>query len=190
MRHERLIAPVFFALLCSSLLSGQQRSTVQSGKPQSFVKRCAEDEDVVVRFYFNPLAHGEGTAHSPLIFMPVSSQDPRLDTRPAWILYITLTDLQSALNVLADRQILWKESTIPKRLVVDPVDLPEPQHDSMEIAVSSPRGSASAQVGAERTCDLLSEISDAVTNAKARESLSFYRRSVFCAPSEANGDHH
>jgi hypothetical protein len=182
--REKLIAPLLFGLAFISVLSCQQRPTVQSGKPQSFVERCAKDEDVVVRFYYNPLVHGEGTAHAPLILIPVSSQDPRLGTRPAWILYITLPDLRKALHVLADPQLLWKESLKPKQLVVDPFDLPEPHHDSMEIAVTSTQGSATAEIGAKRACDLLSDISNAVTNARARDSLAFYRRTVSCLPPE------
>lgn len=72
--------------------------------------------------------------------MPVSSQDPRLGTSTAWILYVTIADQRRMLHVLAGPQVLWKESPIPKQLVVDTSDLPEPHHDTMEVAVTSVTG--------------------------------------------------
>ena len=165
------------------VLSFQPQLAAQSSSPRSFLDRSMKDEDVVVRFYYNPLVNGEGTAHSPLIFMPVSSQDPRLGTRISWILYLTIVDLRRVLHVLHVPQFLWKEAPIRKQLAVDPFDLPEPHHDSMEIAVTSSQGSATAELDANRVCDLFSEISNAVTNVKARNSLIFYRRTIDCLAS-------
>lgn len=184
MKQAKLIVSLVFGLAFISLVSCQQRAAVQRDKPQSFVERCAQDEDVAVRFYYNPMLNEPNISITPgpLILLPASSQDPRLGTRAAWILYVTIADLRNALHVLAGPQFLWKESPNPKQLVVDPFDLPQPHHDSMEIAVTSSHGSATTEIDAKRVCELLSDISNTVTNAKARDSLRFYQRTVSCLP--------
>lgn len=141
---------------------------------------CSTQADVSIRLYYNPMAQGEGKAHSPCIFLPVSMEDPRLGTRSAWILYDELNDIQSVLRILSRQQLDWHESPARMRLVVEPFDLPQPQHTSMEVAVACPRGSAVAQVKKEQICPLLSEISKVLVNSTAKESFDFYRRSVSC----------
>lgn len=73
--------------------------------------------------------------------------------------------------------------SIPKQLVVDASDLPEPHHDSMEVAVTSSLGAAIAEIEAKQVCDLLSEISNAVSDTKTPDSLGFYQRTIYCLAS-------
>jgi hypothetical protein len=149
------------------------------------VERSVKDEDVVVRFYYNPFVDEPiNISPGPLILMPVSSQDPRLDTRQAWILYVTLPELRDVLRVLSQANLEWKESKAPKQLVVDPFDLPQPHHDSMEVAVTSRWESAVADAEAKRVCGLLSDLSNAVSNTKTRDGLAFYQRTISCLAPE------
>jgi hypothetical protein len=182
-RRLDLIVPFFLGLIFVSVLSCQQSPNTQH-TTDSLVRRAVDDEDVVVRFYYNPLLHGQGTAHAPLVLMAASSQDPRLGTRSAWILYVSLGDLRRALSFLTSAEIRWKESAERQKLVVEALELPQPHHDSMQIAITSSLGSATAEIDSAKVCYILSGISDAVTNVKARDSLVFYQRTVFCLPPE------
>lgn len=155
----------------------------------SVLERCERAEDVALRFYYNPMINQPNLSPGPLIFLPVSSQDPRLDTRPAWILYVTHQDLRSVLSVLAEASLEWKESNVPIRLVVDAFDLPQRHHDSMQVAVSCPTGSATAEIEAKQVCRLLSNISNSLNSPKAREALSFYAGTVSCPSTTRGGSH-
>jgi hypothetical protein len=155
----------------------------QTGGRESFLERCERAEDVAVRFYYNPMINQPNLSPSPLIFLPVSSQDPRLDTRPAWILYVVHTDLRSVLGVLGQSNLVWNESSVPTRLVVDPFDLPKDHHDSMQVALSAPTGSATAEVETKQVCDLLSNVSKSLSSPKAREAMVFYMGTVSCRSS-------
>jgi hypothetical protein len=178
--------PLLFAVVFISVLGCQQRQTVQSREPQSFVDRSVKDEDVVVRFYYNPMIDEPiNISPGPLILMPVSSQDPRLDTRQAWILYVMLPELRNVLRVLRQANLEWEESKMPKQLVVDPFDLPQPHHDSMEVAVTNQSESATTEVQAKRVCGLLSDISNVVSNTKTQDGLAFYQRTISCLAPEA-----
>src|SRR5271157_2699905 len=157
------------ALLLAASLYGVIRAqpAPQTGGHESVLERCERAEDVAVRFYYNPTINQPNLSPSPIIFLPVSSQDPRLDMRPAWILYVTHADLRSVLGVLGQSNFEWKESSVPTRLVVDPFDLPKDHHDSMQVGVSCPTGSATAEVDAKRVCDLLSNVSRSLSSPKA-----------------------
>jgi hypothetical protein len=159
------------------------QSPPQSETRQSVAERCKRHEDVAVRLYYNPMINQPSVSPGPLIFLPVSSQDPRLDTRPAWILYVTHTELRRVLGVLAQSNLEWKESSVSTQLVVDPFKLPGGHHDSMQVAVSCPTGSATAEVEAKRVCGLLSNVSGSLSSPKARETVSFYAGTVSCSSS-------
>lgn len=176
-----------FLLSVAVLLASchQRPSALSDDQRSSFLQRSMKAEDVVVRFYYEPSTdEPPNISPGPLILMPVSSQDPRLGTRPAWILYVTLVDLRRGLQVLGKTPLLWKGSARPKQLVVDPFDLPNPHHSSMEIAVTTSDESATAELEANHVCKLLSDLSDAVTSVKARDGIAFYRRTVSCLPPE------
>lgn len=143
--------------------------------------RCIKAEDVGVRLYYDPLIKGEKTVHGPCIFLPVSSQDPRLGQRPAWVLYVTLSDLRKELALLAEQQFSWTDSPNPKQLIVDAFDLKLPPHGGMEIVVTCPEGSAVTEVESRKICGLLSDMSKVLRNAKARDSLAFYAKTVYCS---------
>jgi hypothetical protein len=117
--------------------------------------------------------------------LPVSSQDPLVGTKSGWLLRVTLSDLRNMLRTLVQSNLEWKESDSPKQLVVEPFGLPQPHHDSMQVAVSCPTGSATAEVGAKQACDLLSNVSKSLSSPKAREAMSFYMGTVSC-PSSAH----
>lgn len=189
MRGASLGRLVVFALVFISVPGCQKRPADEGGRPPSFMERSVKDEDIVVRFYYNPLVDEPmNISPGPLILMPVSSQDPRLDTRQAWILYVTLPELRNVLRVLSQANLEWRESKAPKQLVVDPFDLPQPHHDSMEVAVTSRWESAIADTEAKRVCGLLSDLSNAVSSTKTRDSLAFYQRTISClAPETQRG---
>ena len=158
---------------------------VSDAKPDSFLSRAIKAEDVVVRFYYEPMVNEPtNISPGPLILMPVSSQDPRLGTRPAWILYVTLADMRRVLQVLDRASLSWKESPNPKQLVGSAFELPHPHHDSMEVAATTSTESAIAEVVGSNACNLLSDLSSELTNANARDSFAFYRRTVSCLPPE------
>lgn len=152
----------------------------QKGTHESIVESCERAEDAAVRFYYNPMINQPNLSPGPLIFLPVSSQDPRLDTRPAWILYVTHRELRSVLEVLNRLNLEWKESSVPARLVVDAFDLPPGHHDSMQMAITCTTGSATAEVEAKQACGLLSQVARSLSNPKAREAMSFYAGTVSC----------
>lgn len=158
----------------------------QTGTRKSVVEGCGRADDVAVRFYYNPMINQPNVSPGPLIFLPVSSQDPRLDTRPAWILYVTHPELRSVLGLLNRSNLEWKESSVPTPLVVDPFDLPPGHHDSMQVAVSCPAGSAIAEVEAKQACGLLSGLARSLSSPKARQAMSFYAASVSCPLDESH----
>ena len=129
------LGALLFGIAFVVLVGCRQKPTPRSDpKPDSFLSRAIRAEDVVVRFYYEPMVNEPtNTSPGPLILMPVSSQDPRLGTRPAWILYVTLADLRRVLQVLDTTPLSWKESPNPKQLVVSGFELPHPHHDSMEV---------------------------------------------------------
>jgi hypothetical protein len=143
---------------------------------------CLQEHDVGVRLYYDPIVNGEATGHQPCIFLPVSSEDPRLGTRPAWILYVSFADVQKVLEYLDSQAFAWKASAAPTRIVVDAFDLPEPQHDALEIVVTCPRGSAEIQVPQARICGFISGLSKVLTDQKSRERFAHYERTINCEP--------
>jgi hypothetical protein len=177
-------------LLAVATLSGVLRAQSPTGTGKSLFGGCARAEDVAVRFYYNPMMNEPSLSPGPLIFLPVSSEDPRLNTRPAWILYVTHSDLRNVLDILTQSKLEWKESNLPIRLVVDPFDLPQGHHDFMQAAISCPAGSATAEIEAKQVCGLLSNISEMLRSPKAREAISFYAGTVSCPAtrSSAHGD--
>lgn len=173
-----IITTLLLATALYGVLGAQPAS--QTGTHGSVLERCERAEDVAVRLYYNPMINQPNLSPGPLIFLPVSSQDPRLDTRPAWILYVTHQDLRSVLSVLAEASLEWKESNVPIRLVVDPFDLPQRHHDSMQVAVSCPTGSATAEIEAKQVCGLLSNVSKSLGSPQARDAVTFYAGTVSC----------
>src|ERR1700723_3781890 len=131
---------------------------VASTNGQPMVTRCMKAEDVGIRLYYDPLVNGAGKAHRPCIFLPVSTQDSRLGQRPAWVLYVTLSDLRKELGLLAEQQYSWTDSPNPKQLIVDALDLKVPPRGGMEITATCPEGSAQTEVEPRRICGLLSNM--------------------------------
>jgi hypothetical protein len=174
---------LFLAAAAYGVLRAQTQTPTEAH--ESVLERCQRADDVTLRFYYNPTINEPNFSPGPVIFLPVSSQDPRLGTRPGWSLYITLADLRDVLHVLADSHPEWKESDSPKQLVVDPFALPQPHHTSMEVAVSCPTGSATAQVDARRICTLLSQVYGALNNAKARQAFAHWTGNVNCVVMKA-----
>ncbi len=166
----------------STLRCGSQGAS-QSAK-KSMLEQCGSTEDFGARFYYNPL-DPEGRVYptpGPLIFLPVSSQDVRLGTREGWTLYVTLPELRAVFRVLEVQEISWSDSPYPRQLIVHPFDLPHPHHDSMQVAISCAGGSAVSDIKAAGVCALLSDISKALGNEKARASMAVYQRAVSCLP--------
>lgn len=179
MNKSKFVIPVLLlAAAAYSVVRAQPRT--QPGAHQSVLKRYLRTDDVALRFYYNPMVNEPNLSPGPVIFLPVSSQDPRLGTRPGWSLYITLADLRNVLEVLVNSHLAWKESDSPRQLVVDPFALPQPHHTSMEVAVSCPTGSAAAEVDAPRVCPLLSEVYGALANPRARQAFAHWTGSVDC----------
>ena len=96
MRMQKSIAGSF--LLAVALLSTYVRAEGSGKADQSVRQHCEVAEDVAIRFWYLP--PDNDLTPGPLIFLPVSSQDPRLDTRPAWVLYVSLSDLHNVVRVL------------------------------------------------------------------------------------------
>jgi len=184
-RQSAFLLGVAFLLLASC---HQRPTAVSESQRGTFLTRAIKAEDVVVRFYYEPMIdEPTNISPGPLILMPVSTQDPRLGTKPAWILYVTLADLRRELQVLAEEPLTWKESRRSKELVVDGFALPNPHHSSMEIAVTTSDESAIAELEASHVCKVLSDLSNAITSVKARDGIAFYRRTVSCLPPETQG---
>ncbi len=169
MKHSRAIALMMF-LGVAELWGCQTKPAPQGAGGQSVLQRCETTDDVTVRFYYNP--GPDDLSPGPLILLPASSQDPRLGTRPGWTLYLTLSDLRSVLRVLERSELKWKEFDAPKQLVVDPFQLPHLERGTMEISVSYPRGSATAELELKRVCPLLSDVYNSVSDSKSRSSMS------------------
>jgi hypothetical protein len=151
-----------------------QKKTNQAVLDQSEVV-----DDVTVRFWYLP--QDVDFSAGPLIFLPASSQDPQLDTRPTWILYVSLSDLHNVVRVLAQSHLEWKESSTPQKLVVESVQLPQLHRQTMEIAISNPNGSATTEIKTEeRVCSVLADVYGAVQSPKARESMAFWAANVKC----------
>lgn len=182
----RRLSPFLFAVAFFAVFGCRQKPIPRDDtNPDSFLLHALKAEDVVVRFYYEPMVNEPtNISPGPLILMPVSSQDPRLGTKPAWIVFVTLTDLRRVLQVLAQAPLSWKESPSPRQLVVEPFALPNPHHDSMEVAVTTSNESATAELKASRVCNMLADLSNAITNMKARDGITFYRRTVSCLPPE------
>ncbi|MFZ0233757.1 MAG: hypothetical protein WA211_02905 [Candidatus Acidiferrales bacterium] len=177
-RPKFLIRALLLAVVAHGVVHGQPSPRI--GTRESVLERCEQADDVAVRFYYNPMINEPNLAPGPVIFLPVSTQDPRLGTRPGWSLYITLAELRGVLRVLAQSNLEWKESSSPMRLVVDPFDLPAGHHDSMQVAISCPSGSATSEVEAKKVCPLLSEVYSSLGNPKAREAFAHWTGSVNC----------
>jgi hypothetical protein len=188
MKERRFIIP---AVLLAAMVYGvvSARPALQTGTHRSVVEQCGLAEDVVVRFYYNPMINQPNLSPGPLIVLPVSSQDPQVGTKSGWLLRITLADLHSMLRTLVQSNLECKESDSPKQLVVEPFGLPQPHHDSMQVAVSCPTGSATAEVEARQVCRLLSNVSKSLSSPTAREAVSFYGRTVSCSSAVRGGSH-
>jgi hypothetical protein len=169
MKNSTAIAVVLFWAV-AWLWGCQTKPAFQGAGGQSVLQRGETADDVTVRFYYNP--GPDDISPGPLILLPASSQDPRLGTRPGWILYLTLSDLRSVLRVLERSELKWKESGAAKQLVVDPFQLPHLDRGTMEISVSYPRGSATAELELKQACPLLSDVYNSVSDSKSRSSLS------------------
>jgi len=167
---------LLFLILAS--LSSCRHAPTQGTTDQSVVQRCEVAEDVAIRFWHLP--PDTDSAPGPLILLPASSQDPRLDTRPAWVLYVSLSDLHRVVRILAQTHLEWKESNAPKQLVVDPLQLPQLDRQAIEIAMSYPSGSATAELKTEQICPLLSSVYGSLVSPKARESMAFWTGNVGC----------
>jgi hypothetical protein len=168
-------------LLAVAVYAGvRAQSANQTGPRGSVVERCGLADDVVVRFYYNPMINEPNVSPGPLIILPVSSQDPQAGTKSGWLLRITLSDLRSVLQTLVQSNLEWTDSESPRQLVVRGFDLPHPHHDSMEVAVSCPAGSAKAEVEAKQVCGLLSNVSKSMSNPQARDAVTFYGGTVSC----------
>jgi hypothetical protein len=162
---------VLVLLTVAPCLSSCRRTHTHEMRSQALLQRCESANDVAIRFFYSP--HSE-LAPGPLILLPASSQDPRLNTRPAWILYVSLEDLHRVVHVLDESHLEWKESAFPKQLVVDPLQLPHLDSQTMEISVSYPQGSGVAEIKTGRWCPLLSNVYGALDAAKARENMSIW----------------
>jgi hypothetical protein len=173
---------VLSAAVCGVL---RAQAAPQTGGRESVLERCERAEDVAVRFYYNPMINQPNVSPGPLIVLPVSTQDPQVGTKSGWLLRVTLSDLRDVLRTLGQSKLDWKDSDSPKQLVVEPFGLPQPHHHTMEVAVSSPAGSATAEVDAKQACGLLSDVSKSLSSSKARNAVSFYAGTVSC-PGSAN----
>jgi hypothetical protein len=173
---SKLIAASLVLILAS--LPCCQHEPKQRTADQSVVEHCETAEDIAVRFWYLP--PNTDSTPGPLILLPASSQDPRLDTRPAWVLYVSLSDLHSVVRVLAQSRLEWRESSAAKQLVVDPFQLPRLDRQTMEIAMSYPNRSAKTELKAERICPLLSRAYGALVSPKARETMAFWTGNVGC----------
>jgi len=169
---------VGLVILLAAWLSNCANAIAQGKSSQSVLERGELAEDVAVRFWYLP--PDTDSSPGPLILLPVSSQDPRLDTRPAWVLYASLSDLHNVVRVLAQSHLDWKESKASKQLVVDPTQLPQLDRHTMEVVISYPNGSATARVKTDRICPLLSDVYSALVSVKARESMAFWTGNVDC----------
>jgi hypothetical protein len=180
MKHSKYIGVLMLLTVALVWGSEPRPESRASSKRQAVVERCDEAQDVVIRFYYNPAINEPDLSPGPLIVLPVSSQDPQVGTKSGWILRIALSDLHRLLGVLARSSLGWNESDAPRQLVVDLFGLPQSHHQSMEVAVSCPAGSATAEVEAKRVCPLLSEVYKSLTDPKARDSMTFWTGSVTC----------
>ena len=178
MRNGFILGLVLAVAACGC--AGRSSVKPQRATQESVLVRCEQADDVVVRFYYSPMINEPNLSPGPMILLPVSSQDSRVNTRPGWSMYLTLPQLRSVLRVLAQSNLEWKESSAPTRLVVDPFDLPLGHHDSMQVAISYPSGSASAEVQASKVCPLLSEVYRTLSDPKAREAFAHWTGSVAC----------
>jgi hypothetical protein len=149
---------------------------------QSVLRGCQAAEDAGVRFWYDP--PDQDSALTPLVLLPTSSQDPRLDSRPAWILYLSHSDLRSVFRVLAEANLKWTEFDAPQRLVVDPFQLPHISHQVMQIAISYPGGSATAEINSARIHPLMDSVYCAVSSSKARDSMAAWTGAVDCTAKE------
>lgn len=163
----------------SDLTSTQQSSRDNSRQPD--FTQWEKAQDIGVRFWYVPT--DSDSTQGPLIFLPVSSQDPRLDTRPAWVLYVSLTDMHKLLETLAQSQLKWKESAIPQKLIVDPLSLPKLDGRAMEIEVAQPSISTIARVDYPRVGrPLMARVYCGLTSTKARESMAVWFDAPQCGP--------
>lgn len=160
------------------LMSSSVGWSISSGRPQ-VLDDALKADDVAVRFYYSPIVNGSGKYHAPIVVLPVSTQDPRLGTRPELSLYVTLTDLRLIINALSNSQLHWRQSPHPTLLLVHPSQLP-PQHLSMEIVVTTPEQSTTAEVEPGKICVVLEKVVNAPLDAQARDILAFYRDTVNC----------
>ena len=116
----------------------------------------------------------------PLILLPVSSQDPQVGTKSGWLLRVTLSNLRSVLRTLVQSNLKWTDSESPRQLVVPGFNLPRPHHDSMEVAVSCPAGSAKAEVEAKQVCGLLSNVTKSLSSPQSHDAVTFCAGTVSC----------
>jgi hypothetical protein len=152
---------------------------VSATADQSVLSHSQSDCDVAIRFWALP--PNPDTIQGPLVLLPVSSQDPRLDTKPAWTLYVRLSDLHSVARALADSKLQWKESNQPQKMIVDPLQLPHLHRDTMQIAISYPAGSAEAEVTGDGVQLVLSKAYCALESQKARENMRVWTGPIECS---------
>lgn len=173
----------FTQLICLALISGCGPTSIRdrTSEHESTLVRCARAEDIVVRFWYSvPYGEEPNIAAGPLILLPVSSQDTRLDTRPRWSMYVTLPELRAVIGVLNRSNLNWEESSGARRLVVDPLDLPKLGRERMEVALSCPVGSASTVLAGSQACPFLRNIYYALPDAKARDTMALWGGNVNC----------
>jgi hypothetical protein len=166
-----------FLIVYSILMSGHRSG--QEIPNRSGLTHLQETKDVGVRLWYLP--PNTDLTPGPLIFLPVSSQDPRLDTKDSWILYVSFSDIHNVLQVLAKSNLEWRESREPIQLIVDYLNLPRLDGHSMDIAVSSPNGSATAKIAHDRVQSLISRLYCGLTSSRARESLAIWSGTFDCA---------
>jgi hypothetical protein len=165
-------------LLVSAILAACSHSPSRGTAEQSVVQGGLVAGDIAVRFWYLPV--DDNFSPGPIILLPVSSQDPRLDTRPGWILYLSLSDMHNVIRILLQSHLQWAESAASEQLVVDPLQLPTFDHQTMQIAISYPNVSAEAKIKTERICPLVSDVYGVLKSPKARESMAFWAGSINC----------
>jgi len=178
---RRTLGAWIIALLLPFVASeGQIQSSLESG--QESVLSSPPDENTTVRFFYQPT--GE-YFHFPLIFRAVGESDTRLNTAPMLeegrTAYISSAEMRELTQRLARAGLKWKESQTvealgsSKNLTRAGLGL-----DTMDVLVSSSKGSARATIAPKAICKTLKPLDPDLKTPRALWELQRFRLNYGC----------
>jgi hypothetical protein len=178
---QRILSPSIAALI---VLFAVSAGGIQSSheEERASVLNSPPDGNTAVRFFYQPQAE---YFHYPLVFRPVEEGDRRLNTAPmreeGRTAYISFTEMRDLIQRVAHARLAWQESqTVEalgscKKLARAGFGL-----DTMDIFLSSPKGTARTKIAPKAICSTLEPLDTAIKTRRALWELQGFRLNYGC----------